>query len=118
MDYMTAVYQLRDDLDTPERRAVLNRQDVNPPSVLVTVRGFDLWSLCGSAECSVHLYLVVGDRNDEAALLALSPLLAELLDQLDTLGLPVEAVEADQVPATDGTTPYPAFRIETHLTIN
>lgn len=118
MDYMPQLLALKTALSTPERPAVLNRQEVNPPCVFIALRGFDTWTVCGStAEASVHLWLIIGDRNDENALLALSPLLSDLLEQLDELGLPVEAIAADQVRVTDTDLPYPSFRIETHLTV-
>lgn len=117
MNYMTALYALRDALNDEDRPAVLNRQDVNPPCVLITLRGFDQWNICGtSAEAAIRLYVVIGDRNDEAALLGLSPHLAAVLTLLEELNLPVEAIEAETVQPTETTTPYPAFRIDTHLT--
>lgn len=117
MEYMAALYALRDALVTETRPAVLNRQEINPPCVFIALRGFDTWTLCAGAEASIHLYLCIGDRNDENALLALSPHLADVLEILETAGLPIEAVQADQVPGTDGSTPFPAFRIETRLSI-
>lgn len=117
MDYMPALYALRDVLNTADLPAVLSRQDVNPPCVFVTLRGFDNWNLCGNAEAALRLYVIVGDRSDEAALLGLSPHVAAVLALMDANNLPVEAIEAEQVLASEGAAPYPAFRIDTHLSI-
>lgn len=117
MNYWTALTDLKTALNTDERPAVINRQEINPPCVWITLRSLEVWNLCGdSAEAALALYLVIGDRNDANALEALQPLLAELIGQLVELNLPIEAIEADQVRPTDSDTPYPAFRIETHLT--
>lgn len=115
---MPKLIEFKTALNSDELPAVLNRQEVNAPCVLITLRGFDQWSICGtSAEAALRLYVVVGDRQDEAALLALSPHLAAVLAKLDELNLPIEAIEADQVQDTDSGTNLPAFRIETHLTV-
>ena len=117
MDYMAALTSLQDELDVAERPAVLSRAKINPPCVYIALRGLDLWTLCNGAEASVHLWVIVGDRDDENALIALGPHLDAVLAQLEDAGLPIEAVAADQVSGTDSTTPLPAFRIETHLSI-
>lgn len=117
MDYMTALAAMRAGLATPELPAVLNRQEVNPPCVFITVKGLDAWTMGGCYEAALSLYVVIGDRNDEAALLALQPLLAGVLEKLEALNLPIVAIEADTVLGTDTATPYPAWRIDTHLTV-
>lgn len=118
MDYMTALTAFKAAMSTDTLPAVINRQEVNAPCLWITLRGFDQWNICGtSAEAALRLYLIVGDRQDEAALLALSPHLAAVLALLEDLNLPVEAIESDQVQDTDTGTNLPAFRIETHLTV-
>lgn len=114
---MPALNALKAALTTDNLPAVLNRQDVNPPSILITLRGFDSWTLCGNAEAGVRLYVVFGDRNDESALAGLAPHLDDVLALMDTLNLPVEAIEADTVAPTEATAAYPAFRIDTHITV-
>lgn len=117
MDYMAALEALKTALTVPTRPAVLDRQEINPPCVYITLKGFDSWTFCNGSEAAIHLFVVVGDRSDEAALLALSPHLGAVLALLEDAGLPIEAVQSDQVAGTDTATPFPAFRIETHLTI-
>lgn len=117
MDYLPALAALKAAISRPERPAVFNRQEINPPCVFMALRGFDTWTVCGAAEAGVHLWVCVGDRSDEAALEALAPELDAVLSLLDAAALPIEAVAADQILGTDSSTPYPAFRIETHLSL-
>lgn len=117
MDYMPRLLALKTALNQPERPAVLNRQEINPPCVFIALRGFDTWTLGPCAEAAVHLWVCVGDRSDQAALEALAPELEAVLALLEAENLPIEAVAADQVLGTETSTPFPAFRIETHLSL-
>lgn len=117
MDYMPRLLELKAAISTPERPAVFNRQEINPPCVFMALRGFDTWNLCDAAEAGIHLWVCVGDRSDEAALEALSPHLAGVLALLEAANLPIENIAADQILGTETATPFPAFRIETHLSL-
>lgn len=118
LDYMPRLLALKAALNTPSLPAVLNRQKLNPPCVFIALRGLDVWTLCAdSAEAGVHVWVCVGDKADEAALTELSPLLSGLLERMAAEGLPIELVATDQIRGTDTSTAFPAFRIETHLTV-
>jgi hypothetical protein len=118
IDYLTPLKALQAALSLPDRPAVLNRQEINPPCLFVALRGLDQFTYSNDcAEAALYLYLIIGDRNDLAALEGLQPHLGALLDQMTQLGLPVELLEADQVRATETDTALPAFRLETHMTV-
>jgi hypothetical protein len=118
IDYLTPLRALRADLNLANRPAVLNRQEINPPCLFIALRGLDQFTFSNDcAEAALYLYLIIGDRQDEAALEALQPHLAALLDQMTQLGLPIELLEADQVRTTETDTALPAFRLETHMNV-
>lgn len=117
---LPAMKQLCADLTESGLRAAIDLDRVNPPAVYVTLLRLDDVTLDGCCEAVLALYVCVADQSDEAALKQLVPMLATLIDTLDTLGLPsaIEPIEATRVVAPYATgADLPAFRVLTSLSV-
>lgn len=95
-------------LETAGVRAYIDPADVNTPCVWLLPTDLDPGYLCGSGMLTVELYLVVGDAPTIHSITALTDLLEQVTNVLDTDGT-FDLGAAVQFPG--GGVPLPAYKV-------